>query len=258
MPDVPAELKVMSFNIRYGTASDGENSWPFRRDAVLDFLGTCGCDVIGLQEVLAAQLQEIRQALPHFHFVGVGRDDGYSAGEYAAILYDSRRIRLGSSETFWFSETPEVIASTSWGNELTRICTRGTFFLGELRFDVYNIHIDHESAISRLKSVELLVHRAGHTDVPVIVTGDFNEGESGPAVDLIIRSGFLDTYRAMNPDGPEQASYHGWTNAVDGDKIDYVFVTSGWSIVDATIIRDTPYGRFLSDHYPVKATLEFS
>jgi len=254
----PTELKAMSFNIRFGTADDGENSWLFRRDAVIEFLATCGCSVIGLQEVLFSQLREIQHALPYFHWVGVAREDGLMDGEYSAILYDSRRIHQGASETFWFSETPDVIGSKSWGNTNTRICTHGSFELNGHPFEVYNLHIDHESAFSRIKSIELLLHRiqARTSPAPTIVTGDFNEGEGGPAIELMAMTGFEDTYRTLYPDGPEQATYHGWNGRTEGEKIDYVFVSNGVTVVDATIIRETPFGRHLSDHYPVVATIE--
>ena len=250
-------LKVMSFNIRYGTADDGENSWPLRNDAVIEFLGTSGYDIIGLQEVLFEQLQEIHRALPHFHWVGVGRDDGETQGEYSAILFDSRRLTVNSSDTFWFSKTPAVVASTSWGNELTRVCTHGTFEVGGHAFDFYNLHIDHESAISRLKSIELLLQRihAKGSSNPVIVTGDFNEGEDGPAVELMERAGFDETYRAMNPEGPEQATYHGWKGTIHGEKIDFIFVKGVREVLDAAIVRENPFRKYLSDHYPVVATL---
>jgi len=257
MQSQTVQLKAMSFNIRYGTANDGENSWPLRKDAVIEFIGDCGYDVIGLQEALCGQLEEVRSALPHYHFVGVGRDDGLTDGEYSAVLFDSRRVEVESSDTFWFSETPEVIASTSWGNTLTRICTHGSFRVEGLPFEFYNLHLDHASAISRLKSVELLVQRirSRGATVPTIVTGDFNEGEADPTIALMLKSGFIDTYRALYADGPEQATCHEWTGAILGQKIDYVFVDGIVTIVDSGIIRENPYRGMLSDHYPVVATL---
>jgi len=73
MSSTTSSMKVMSFNIRFGTADDGPNSWEFRRDAVMEMLGASGAVVIGMQEVLASQLDEIRQVLPRYDFVGVGR-----------------------------------------------------------------------------------------------------------------------------------------------------------------------------------------
>jgi len=249
-------LKVMSFNIRYGTANDGENSWRFRGDAAIGFLASSGYDIIGLQEVLHDQLQEIRHAAPYLHYVGVGREDGLTQGEYSAILFDSRRVQVNSSDTFWLSNTPEAVASTTWGNRQTRICTRGSFEIEGQPFEVFNLHVDHESAISRLKSIELVIERTrGFANTPLIVMGDFNEGETGPAVELMARGGFVDTYRTLNPVGPEQATYHGWSEAMIGEKIDHIFVFDGVPVLDASIVRDNPFRKYLSDHYPVVAAL---
>ena len=247
----------MSFNIRYGTANDGENSWPFRREATLEFLRTCSCDLIGMQEVLAFQLAEIKEAAPWYDWVGVAREDGEAEGEFAAILYDTRRVKVSWSSTFWFSDTPDVVGSTSWGNELTRICTFGSFSVDDHIFDFYNLHIDHESAVSRLKSVEMLAYKIHSRPIanPVIVTGDFNEGEQGPAVQRMLFAGFLDTYRFIHPEGPEQTSFHGWKYVTLGDKIDYVFTFGDWTVLDSKILHQKIRGRFLSDHYPVVAVL---
>ena len=117
------ELNVMTFNIRYGTANDGENRWDNRRNMVLDVLQNHSPDVVGLQEALRFQLDQIRSALPEFAEVGVGRDDGNTAGEYAALLYRRDRFALLDSGTFWLSDTPNVPASKHWGNSITRICT---------------------------------------------------------------------------------------------------------------------------------------
>ena len=254
----PTQLKVMTFNIRYGTANDGPNSWQFRREAALAFLKHCGCDVIGLQEVLAFQLAEIKEAAPWYEWVGVAREDGDSEGEFAAILFDSRRIECHYSTTFWFSETPDVVASTSWGNELTRICTMAEFLVDGNPFHVYNLHIDHESARSRLKSIEALAFRIHQIPMakPVVVTGDFNESEEGPAVQRMLFGGFTDTYRVLHPEGPELTSFNGWEDLIDGEKIDYIFTFGGWKILSSEIIRDKVRGRLLSDHYPVAATVE--
>lgn len=248
-------LKVMSFNIRYGTADDGINSWSYRREAVLGFLDACDCGIIGLQEALAGQLDEIRKAAPHLHFAGVGRDDGGLEGEHCAILFDSRRLEVVSSQTHWFSDTPEVVGSRTWGNKLCRIWTQARFKVEGSEIDCYNVHLDDQCAASRIRSVELLTDRirCGEDATPAIVMGDFNESETEPAVAEMLASGFVDTFRELNPDGAEQATYHGWTDTVLGRKIDYIFRDEGIPAVEASIIRGNPYRRYLSDHNPVTA-----
>ncbi len=61
MQDGP-EVKVMSFNIRYGSARDDEN----RRDLVFDVLHEQQSDVVGLQEAECFQLAGGRYPSDHF------------------------------------------------------------------------------------------------------------------------------------------------------------------------------------------------
>ena len=105
----------MSFNIRYGTANDGDNRWPLRRDFLVDVMREQTADVVGLQEALDFQIDEIIAALPIYGVIGVGRDDGARKGEYSAILFRRDRFQVSDAGTFWFSDTPDVVASKSWG-----------------------------------------------------------------------------------------------------------------------------------------------
>ena len=144
-------LDVMSFNIRYGTANDGEYRWEARKDGVAQVLQTERPHLLGLQEALDFQLREVKQMLPGFQAVGVGRDDGKSAGEFAAILFDTSRLSLMRSDTFWFSDTPNVPGSKHWGNNDVRACTWAYFRDLETGsyFYLYNLHLDHLSQPSR-------------------------------------------------------------------------------------------------------------
>ena len=155
------ELRVMSFNIRYGSANDGEDHWKNRREMVFDVFRNHHPDIVGLQEALDFQITEIRKALPEFGEIGVAREDGKTEGEYCAILYRHDQFDIDESGTFWLSDTPEVPGSSHWGNACVRICTwarlvekksGGTFYL-------YNTHLDHVSQPSREKSAVLLAQR---------------------------------------------------------------------------------------------------
>ena len=196
-------LKVMTFNIRYGTANDGENHWDKRKDFLVDVIRAEAPHVLGVQEALHGQLAYILEALPDYAMVGVGRDDGIRKGEYSSILYRRASLSLSRSDTFWFSETPERVASTSWGNTITRICTWAQFTAPDGRpLYVYNLHLDHQSQPSREKSAALLRARIEARDpkAPVIVTGDFNAGEKNPAVMAMLDGNVLrDTFRVAAP-----------------------------------------------------------
>lgn len=265
-------LTLMSFNIRYGTADDGENSWAARREMLFDVIREQDADVVGLQEALAFQIDEIVAAVPAYAVVGVGRDDGRRAGEHAAILFRTDRLRVADAGTFWFSDTPEVPRSKSWGNNYTRICTWARFVDRDGRgFWVYNVHLDHESQPSRLRSTALLRDRilARSPDDPVIVTGDFNVGEDNPAMHTLLggpsddsRGGsplLVDSFRVLHPKAPSAGTYNGFKyGTVDGDKIDHVLVPPGSEVIRAEILRASRDSRYPSDHFPVVARVRLA
>jgi predicted amidohydrolase YtcJ/endonuclease/exonuclease/phosphatase family metal-dependent hydrolase len=254
-----APLAAMSFNIRYGTANDGDNRWPLRRDFLIDVMREQAADVIGLQEALDFQIDEIVAALPAYGVIGVGRDDGARKGEYTAILYRRDRFQVSDAGTFWFSDTPDVIASKSWGNRITRICTWARLVDRDGRgFWHYNVHLDHESQPSRERSAALLRKRIDERRLPqepVIVTGDFNAGEQNPAVAAMLAGGALvDTFRVKFPGEKVAGTFSGFDPAkTQGEKIDYVFVPAGAEVLRAEIVRTTRNGRVPSDHFPVIA-----
>jgi endonuclease/exonuclease/phosphatase family metal-dependent hydrolase len=274
-PSATGPLSVMTFNIRYGTANDGENRWTNRRDMVFALLRAENPDLIGLQEALRFQVDEILAAVPGYAAVGVGRDDGKAAGEMSAILYRTSRFYVASSGTFWFSDTPETPGSKSWGNRITRISTWARFVEGDGRaFTHYNLHLDHESQPSREKSTALLLERIQARAVPaepVVVTGDFNTGESNAALPVLVGPGgpaavpaagaapppFIDTFRALHRDETEVGSFTAFKfGETKGDKIDYVLVQPGTTVLSSGIIRTSQNGRYPSDHFPVVARVE--
>jgi endonuclease/exonuclease/phosphatase family metal-dependent hydrolase len=255
----PEPLTVMSFNIRYGTANDGPDRWELRRGQLIDLLKTQNADVIGLQEALHFQIDEILAALPGHRMVGVGRSDGGQGGEYAAILYRASRLSVRRAETFWFSDTPEIVKSNTWGAALERICTWALFDDKEgTPFYAFNLHLDHVSQPAREKSVALLAERvaARAPALPVVVTGDFNVGESNPAALAMLRS-FRDTYRLIHPTAADAGTFNSFKPGSTGDKIDYVFVEPQTEVLNADIIRTAVNGRYPSDHFPVTARIRF-
>ena len=264
-PSPAQPLTVMSFNIRYGTANDGENHWTRRREMLFDVIREQNADLIGVQEALAAQIDEIVAAVPAYAVVGVGRDDGKARGEFSAILFRRDRFRVADSGTFWFSDTPAVPGSKSWGNTITRISTWARFIERDgSAFWHFNLHLDHQSQPSRERSTELLLQRitarSGPAE-PVIVTGDFNVGETNPAIYTMVgkpgaQGAFVDAFRVKYPGEKEVGTFNGFKfGATTGDKIDYVLVQPGTEVIDATIIRTSRDNRYPSDHFPVVARI---
>ena len=256
----PEPLTVMSFNIRYGTANDGPDRWELRRGQLIELLMAQAPDVIGLQEALHFQIDEILAAMPDYRMVGVGRSDGGQGGEYAAILYRASRLSVRRAGTFWLSDTPEVVKSNTWGAALERICTWALFDdKPGTPFYAFNLHLDHVSQPAREKSVALLLERVAARSplLPVVVTGDFNVGESNPAARAMTRS-FRDTYRVIHPGETDAGTFNGFKpGSTGGDKIDYVFVEPATEVLNADIVRSAANGRYPSDHFPVTARIRF-
>jgi endonuclease/exonuclease/phosphatase family metal-dependent hydrolase len=254
----PAPLQVMTFNIRYGTANDGENRWELRRDQLFELIKTEQPDVIGLQEALHAQIDEILAAVPGYAMIGVGRSDGGQAGEYAAVLYKRARLTVVVGDTFWLSDTPTLVASKTWGNNIERICTWARFDDKQGGpFYVYNVHLDHQSQPSRERAVDLLLKTIAARDprAPVIVTGDFNAGEKNAATAAMTKT-FSDSFRLLHPSADEVGTFTGFkTGQTRGEKIDYIFVEPGAEVTRAEILRTSRDGRYPSDHFPVVATV---
>lgn len=271
LPAAEQPLTVMSFNIRYGTAQDGEHHWDLRRPLLMEVLAEEDADIVGLQEALHFQIEQIVRHRPLYAFVGVGRDDGGTAGEYAAILYRRERLRVVESGTFWFSSAPSKPASTSWGNRIPRICTWARFADADgRRFYVFNVHLDHESQHSRERSVRLLAERirqrAGRGE-PVIVTGDFNADEQNRATRWLLgervvgmprrgRVRLVDTFRRLHPDAPGAGTFTGFEfGRIDEQKIDYVLTSPQVTVLAARIVQTSRDGRYPSDHFPVVARI---
>jgi len=269
-PERDDALTVATFNIRYGTARDGDNAWERRRTLCIGVIRTLDADVLGLQEALAFQLDEIRAQLPGYALVGIGRDDGRRGGEHAAILVRSARFAVDRSATVWLSDTPNVPGSRSWGNAITRVCTwvRLIDLKTSSAIWVYNVHLDHQSQESRRRSVEYiaeLIAQRPFADEPVIVMGDFNAGEDN-AVCRFLRGeiasgggevppvGLVDSYRAIHPEVTQVGTFNGFADRRDGEKIDHILCSTGIEIIAADIDRTRgDGGRCPSDHDAVWA-----
>ena len=71
-----AKVDVMSFNIRLDHVADSLNNWKYRKDAAAQMIIYYAPDVVGMQEVLKNQLDDLKNRLPQYTFLGVWRADG--------------------------------------------------------------------------------------------------------------------------------------------------------------------------------------
>ena len=253
------ELKVMTFNIRYGSADDGENSWNNRKSMLFDVVRDFNPDIFGMQEVLNFQQNELQNEFQNYLMVGVGRDDGKTKGEYSPIFFSKDRFIRDTTETFWYSDTPHIPGSTGWGNEITRICTWVKLFdkFSGKSLYVLNTHLDHMSVPSRIKSAEALIAKikSFKNKAPVIITGDFNSGENEETIQSIENFGMIDSYRSLHPKSAHEGTFNGFTGDDTKDKIDFIFASKDFKAIKSEIIKTNKNGKYPSDHFPVTAVL---
>ena len=263
------EIDAVAFNIRFDNPKDGENAWPNRKEMVGKWIESESPDVIGLQEALRHQINDIKKVATAYSEYGVGRDDGKSRGEHCTILYLKKRFTLDKKDcgTFWFSDTPEKIASKSWGNEIPRICTWARLIHKKTGkgFYLYNVHYDHQSQSSRIRASNLIIERISNrkqSNEPIILMGDFNAAEKNPAITVFKEEPLklVDTFRVVKPDEKMVKTFHGFRGgSFMGGKIDHVFILPKTAKVrSAQIVRFNKDKRYLSDHYPVRAKLSFA
>jgi endonuclease/exonuclease/phosphatase family metal-dependent hydrolase len=206
------------------------------------------------------------EKLPGYAYIGIGRDDGKTAGEYSAIFYKTDRFHCLSNGNFWLSENPEQ-PNLGWDAACVRICTWGEFqdMATGFRFYLFNLHQDHVGVEARKKSVSLVLEKIKifATGAPVILTGDFNVDQYNESYRLLNTSGILkDVYDLATVVYAENGTFNRFDTYMAGDaRIDHIFVTGDFHVDRYGILTDTYWAdsipRLPSDHFPVMATIEY-
>ncbi len=256
-------LRCLTYNIRYDNPGDGDDAWPKRREFLAAQIQFHAPDVFGIQEGLLRQVDYLKETLPEFAMVGVGRDDGKEAGEFSALFYRLDRFKLLDSGTFWLSDTPDK-PSKGWDAALERICTWALLLDKRSRKKVwvFNTHYDHIGQLARKASSELILKQIAAKNTKndaVVVMGDLNS-EPADAPIATFKTQLLETKEAslMPAFGPS-----GTFNAFEFHKpvttrIDYIFVGKGkFKVKQFAVLSDSKDCHYPSDHLPVLAVLEW-
>lgn len=255
----PLVFRAMTFNVRYGTADDGEDAWPQRRERLAQRIEAFAPHLLGVQEALDFQVAFLEERLPHHRRIGQGREGGAN-GEHAALFVDERVFEVVASGDFWLSETPEVVASVGWDAALTRICS---FACLRSRLDrrelcAWNVHLDHRGERAREESARLVARRMATTSGPHLLLGDLNSGESSAPLDVLRTAGLHDTFREIEPAAAAVGTFHAFRGGCSGEKIDFILADHAFTTRAAAIdAAADANGRWPSDHHPVTATLQF-
>ena len=257
------ETSVMSFNIRYDAASDGENRWELRKERVAGLMRWHGAHFIGAQEVLHHQLAYLSGSLKGFGSIGLGRDDGSTKGEYACILYDSSRYERVRDSTFWLSPTPDVI-SKGWDAAIRRVCTYGLFrsrTTGRMLW-VFNTHFDHIGDTARLESARLILSRIESLNAgkgwPVVLMGDFNARPEEPSILHLSTRLYNARDRSEQPPYGAADTWNAFRfDSLPDGWIDHIFVSPGVRVKRYATLTDSYDRKYPSDHFPVMAVLHW-
>lgn len=253
-------LKLMTFNIRYGLADDGENRWDNRKHLVIERIQSFDPDIIGMQECRDDfQAEYIKNNLRNYEFFGVRRAyEGDTAFEMAPVLFKKSEFQLIQKGCFWLSDTPNIVGSKSWGAIFPRTATwvelihiksgKSLMFL--------NTHFDYEpSALGESARTlkEWIVQNV--KDQPILLTGDFNADKDSAAYRQLTTDGLFDVYKIAHPTDSATGTFHNYGQT--SDPIDWMLASHHFEVISAEIDRYHEDKLYPSDHYPVTATLQW-
>lgn len=262
-PPKPIELKVMTFNVRFDNPADGINAWEHRISLVEAYMAEVAPDIVGMQENLHHQNEDLLRIMPGYRYVGTGRDDGGKGGEYSPVFFRSDRFELLDDGQFWLSETPDVPGSIGWEAVLPRVVAWARLKERESGQELYvfNTHFSHVSDLARRRSMEFMSDQIRRIagDSRVIVTGDFNITK-GSELYYDMLAHFYRHNRLQNaelisetPVTGAQSTFNAFREDVAPRVIDFIFVDPHFSVQSYQVDRIMQNGVFISDHWPVWA-----
>jgi len=250
-------------NVRYSRGKDGKNVWANRKSLVRKVLQKYCPDIIGFQEPLLDQMNDLVEMLPGYQYVGVGREDGKKEGEFNPIFY--RNLEIEQSGTFWLSDTPQI-PSCTWGGQ-TRICTWAVISK-PVPFAFLNTHVEYEVIQAQINSVELLFNKAKEyaERMPVLLTGDFNYVPGSEPYKILseyMRDSYLEDPRNKKDNFVTAHNFTGIktiNDQSDKGRIDYIWLKGDVQVEQSCILFERPGNDpelYPSDHWPILCDVSF-
>lgn len=256
-------LNIATYNIRFDNPNDLGNLWKDRSPHLINQILFHQMDIVGTQEGLFHQLEEMKEGLG-FPYLGVGRDKGGKEGEFSAIFYHADKLEVMDHGTFWLSTTPDQ-PSKGWDAALPRICTWAKFKWKKegKEFFVFNIHYDHIGQQAREESSKLVLQKIkeiNKDNLPAIFMGDFNVTPDNPAYQTVLKHSDMKDSRLISqtPSIGNQGTFNGfnWDKLPEGI-IDHIFVSPGIQVLRHGILTDNYGMKYPSDHFPVMAEISW-
>jgi len=254
------ELRVMTYNILVDVDNPDYDAWTDRRAGIVDTIQRHDPDLVGLQEPVQSQVDDLLASCPEYS--AVHQQAGFTD---ATILYRTARFSEGKMNIYWLSPTPEEEYSLGFGNILPRMVIRVDLQDEATGRSFYfiNTHFDN-TAPSQDMSAPLFLARteplAGK--LPVVITGDFNSNLNSTAYTALTSgTGFrLQNSFDLAPQWSMDTNLDPRPDYDTDRRIDHIFIAGGdfacdWWAVDITTYP--PNNRFSSDHFAMAADLRF-
>jgi endonuclease/exonuclease/phosphatase family metal-dependent hydrolase len=272
-------IRVMTFNVNGAweapSLEGNPNSWSKRAPYNVETIQAAAADLMGFQEVEAANWDYYQRSLREYSAV---KGNEYDVAPYAAntsIFWKTSRFELLEAGEFWLSRTPDE-PSGGWGVPypmgVTWIKVRARE--SGVPILVLNTHLEDgvEGERFRVESSKLIVERVSQLQVgglPVVLLGDFNCNPDSQTHHMFSEAGFTDTHLASgNQDGQDStihlyegekySAFHYSGGANTFWRIDWILLRDGvqrWQTRSCRLVREARPPLYPSDHYPVVAEL---
>ena len=268
--DEHTTVTLMSYNIKFAS-STFQPSWEERRDMQVELIREYDPDIIGTQEGLKAQVDDLMRMLPEYVAVGEGRKGG-DDDEHMAIFFKRDKFRLREMQSFQLSETPDVIGSGPEVNPRMVTWVRLAMvnipeqneegpYPGDYRghwedtreFYLFNTHYFNrrDQALARLNASRLIrdrirqLERFGEwtPERPVFLMGDFNCRPGSPPYTTL-----------TGPDGSGLLQ----DTSEDHQEIDWILYKGPVNVVHYEEVDYHEDGVYPSDHNPIYVEVEFA
>lgn len=250
------ELCLISCNIRFDNPADGQNSWPYRRELLVQTLLKHGPSLIATQEGRIQQLKELQDSLFNFELMDHHRS-WIKERMYPSIYARTDSFEYLASGDMWLSETPEIAGSLSFESAFPRLMTwtRIQVKNSDVNLTIVNTHLDHVKQQTRVQQVRVLceeINKIWDKQSALIIMGDFNDSPDSEVRKTITQDFpfLVDAWSEFN--SQEESSHHAFNGETqNGSRIDWILIDRKLAIKNCLMDKSNHQGLYPTDHYPI-------
>ncbi|MCI9617452.1 MAG: endonuclease/exonuclease/phosphatase family protein [Eubacterium sp.] len=253
-------MNIVTFNIRCDHKQDGKNNFEYRKLLIRKCLLEKNPDIVCFQEMLPHMALWLSEVLKDYQLVGCGREKDLT-GEQMTVAIRKDRFEIISMDTYWLSNTP-YLPGSRYEEQSKYPRTATQLLLKETETNdvclIVNTHLDHKDSRARVQGMKCVLDKIHQAQIqwkaigklPAILCGDMNAHPDSPEIESMNHSGIV-------CDITEEISgtYHNFGKIDRPAKIDYIAVSENIRLEKLELWKDQKNGVFLSDHYPISATV---